>query len=228
MIFQTYEEKMTKLLMNINTFKTESPLEMTPTIINYTLKEYHDIIIKENVLVVNNPLFVFDLHTLKVVEYSISAKTNKASMFTASNLMTMKIDSLSLQDDDIDSDYVEYLNSALWNEDFIWFLYTAVKVNNRSIIRLAKIEKKVIQKLIDRLDAIDRINSKLSLNNDLKTIREYVKSKQFSIDKSDSCVNVEDVISEIIKNSIEEKEDSSKIKFSFVENSYDRLTAGLK
>lgn len=180
-MYQTYSQKAEILMKSLNSdtlTKSGALLHMRPFPKTLTLEEYHSIISRDNVIVIENPVARFDLITMKV-ESSSQLEIDKANLFM--DLGKIIVNSKT--------ETVESLES-FFNESNLYFFYSAIQLGKVYQIRAAVVEKSLIEEAIMRYDAIVNINSNLSLENSIERIREYVNSSQFEKDKKMSEIPV--------------------------------------
>ena len=173
-MYQTYQEKCSTLLITITTglfAESVSHLKLSPQPERLSLKEYHDIISRDNVIVVEAPSFLFNFAEMKMDNTRVFSKANINSFTDATNI--------HLQVETFQGDYTDFK----WDEDTIYFFYTGEKLGNKYKIRITSVQKSILQPAIDRFEAIQRINTNFSLTSAVETVRSYVESPQFEADK---------------------------------------------
>lgn len=169
-MYQTYQQKMAIVLPGLtftHNLNAGSILQFFPILENLTLIEYHNILEKDNVLVVTSPKFAFDLNTMEE-----SKSTN--GLYSKASLIQL----------DVETHGFKNLNEIEWDDNYLYFFYSGAKLADNYTIRLAKIEKSRISKAIKKFEATQRITKNFHIDTDSKHVRNYVKSAQFDEDKS--------------------------------------------
>ena len=165
-MYQTYEEKMDLVLRNLYPMDKNNPL-ITGQPNKLSFAEYHEILKRENVIIINSPVFALDLSTMK------RSETITTGGFVKTNIITFSVETYAYKN----------INDINWPEDTLYFFFTGYHQYDDIHLRYFKINKILIKDALDRQDALCRINTKYSLNNEIDVIREYVASEQFQIDR---------------------------------------------
>ena len=163
MEFLTYEQKMEIAISNMHS--DVSNLYSDKCIIDYSktlnLEQLHNIINHKNVIVVHSPAFHFDVMTLKI----------QTTIDDRSRLLEVKR---------YTSTFNEFMN--ILDDSNLVFFYAGGKYNDEYSFSYHTLEIKSVQKYIDRLESIKRMNNMLDIYNTYKDIQDYVNSELFKQD----------------------------------------------
>ena len=177
---------------------------MNPEPVNFSLQELHNIIDRENVIVVSAPTFSFDLVTMSTTFQGIT----RLSTVSETSEITLVVPTQKLNS----------LDELVWDDDTLYFFYTGTKLKlfselkqdyvYRYDIRRAEIKKAFIRKAIDRYGAVKRLSTNFSLLSPVSIIREYVASEQFVIDKELASIPLNELGIEYAKSKVSPEIDS--------------------
>jgi hypothetical protein len=196
MKFQTYEEKQRILLDSIMALKIEPTLNMKPTIKNLRFDEYHRLIEKDNIFVINAPNFALNLITMKPVEFNPGKQIENVYHDSIFITMAVKMYAGSSLDEFFDK---------MYNEEDFFFFYTGVRLGDKIQIRVAILDRNIIKEAISRFESSQRIQSILNFNSEINQIQDYVNSTLFSEDMENVSIPLSDIVSRINKKLVVEE-----------------------
>ena len=207
MQFQTYQEKMDMILKQLSVMPNSNSLTLTTPISSLSFDEFHKILSHDNVIVIDMPAALFNFCTMKVSYSGMNpAMANLSAHDPYELAMCTKVEVSTFKTLDITEFYQE-----LEDENTIFFFYTGQKVCDQYNLRYGKLSLSIIKPAVDRFEAIQRINSIMNLNSSVKEIRDYVKSRQFSLEMALAKTDMNEIVKELNKNMNEEQQEQRRI-----------------
>jgi hypothetical protein len=151
---QTYSEKQ-RMILNFEVIEPRLALN---------LGEYHSIIEKQNVIIAPSPTFCFNLLTFEVTPSVAGEEEETSIILTASTKI-----------------YENFRDFKVDN-DFLYFFYNSWKEENGNYhLRYTKIPVKLIEKIVEKRDALRRTHDFMNTGN-LEEIRNYINSEKYEND----------------------------------------------
>jgi hypothetical protein len=193
---QTYQEKLRLVVEDIKSTQTTS--FVGEIISPLTLLEYHEIISKENVILVSSPVFSFD-----VIELTPSFASE-----------TLKLPRLSTDEVVLNASICKFDNFSdlIISPDHLYFFYTLGNCLGKYHIRFTKIPLEILKDSIERLESVRRMNTNLALQ--LPEIRDYINSETFKKDHEIVSQDVNDLRKKILLSFMEWKDNPQGVNLS--------------
>lgn len=185
---QTYQEKLRLVVEDIKSTQTSSPFGEIISPLSFL--EYHEIISKENVILVSTPVFSFN-----VIELTPSFATE-----------SMKLPGLSTDEVVLNTSICKFENFSdlIISPENLYFFYAFGNCLGKYHIRFTKIPLEILKDSIERLESVKRMNTNLALQ--LPEIRDYVNSETFKRDHEILSQDVNELRKKILLSFMEWKE----------------------
>ena len=182
MQYQSYEKKMSMMISNIessNSFKaTRSSLPIIGEISDLSFKEYHELISHDNVLVVDSSGFVLNLENIST-DYVNSEEA--VTGFSKMSRLYLEVKTITC----------DSLESLEFDESYLYFLYTAKKINGSYQLRLKTIDRSLIADAEKRYASVCNMREQFLPSSTIENVRKYVMSTDFENDRTNINIPVE-------------------------------------